>query len=122
MLRHLIEIKSMAAALLITLLTGFIITMVIYFSDLHETLLNPLSDLTLMIGVLSAGFFTARSRGSRGLARGVGMGLIFFLLSFFYTLLMDSSSLTFGLIMKDLLLMSAAGAVGGTLGVSTAVD
>ncbi len=114
------EIRGFLVAVLSALILGSVLALVVYWSPLKETLLDPLADFTLMISVFVGGWYAAFHTGNRGLVRGVIIGLMFFTLMFLITLAVNPALVSLGSVIKDLLFAVACGGLGGILGVGMA--
>ncbi|MGI6549239.1 MAG: TIGR04086 family membrane protein [Syntrophomonadales bacterium] len=111
------EFRGLLVALISAVIIGSILAMVVYWTPLRETLLDPLADFTLMLGVFIGGWYSARHYGNRGLLRGMAIGLMFFVFVFLATLIFNPALVSFGSIIKDLALGIVCGGLGGILGV-----
>lgn len=114
------EIHGFLVALFTALILGSVLALIVYWSPLKETLLDPLADFTLMISVFIGGWYSAYRAGNRGLVRGVIIGLLFFTLMLLVTLVVNPALVSFGSFIKDLLFAVACGGLGGILGVGMA--
>jgi len=114
------EIRGFLVALLSAVVLGSILALIVYWSPLKETLLDPLADFTLMISVFIGGWYSANYHGNRGLVRGVVIGLLFFIFMLLVTLVVNPALVSLGSVIKDLLFGIACGGLGGILGVGMA--
>ena len=114
------EIRGFLVALMSALVLGSVLALIVYWSPLKETLLDPLADFTLMISVFIGGWYSAYHAGNRGLVRGVIIGLLFFTLMLLITLAVNPALVSLGSVIKDLLFALTCGGLGGILGVGMA--
>jgi len=115
------DLKSLSWAALISLLLCTLSAAVIYYTDLSETLLKPLSTAVLILSILPGGFYAGKVYGSKGFLHGSRIGLWSFVLILAATLLLRGLETT-GIkeIISTLLICCVSGAVGGILGIGFA--
>ncbi len=111
------EFRGFLVALVSAVIIGSVLALVVYWSPLRETLLDPLADFTLMLSVFIGGWSSAHHHGNRGLVRGVAIGLTFFAFVFLVTLIVNPALVSFASMIKDLALGMVCGGLGGILGV-----
>lgn len=112
-----IELRAIVRAILFSLLLGLIAATVVYFSSLSEELLPALGKGILILSVFLAACQVSRHHGSKGLIRGLSIGVFFFIIMLIATIIFDSSLLTLKTISYTLLLCLLAGGAGGIMGI-----
>lgn len=112
-----IEVKGLGKGILVSLVLCLLVTPVIYFTGIEETIMPTLGNLVLAIGIFWCGCYVSKSYGSKGLVRGTSMGLVFFILMLIATFIFDSSLIGFKTFLYTLSLCIVAGGLGGILGI-----
>lgn len=112
-----VEIKGLGKALACAVILGLTAALVVYYSGLQETLLNPLGKLALIISVFWGGCHVSKSYGSKGMIRGMSLGLMFFIIMLIATLSFAPAHIDIKSFLYSLLLCIAAGGLGGILGI-----
>ena len=111
-------LKGAAAAIALTVLAAAVLAAMMYFSDVPELLV---SALIFLIGALSCavgGFFVCRAAGTKGLANGAAVGLLYYIVLAAAALIIRRE---LPLDAHMLIMLAAAllsGMLGGVLGVS----
>ena len=113
------EIHGFLVALLTTLILGSVLALIVYWSPLKETLLDPWLIYPYDKRIHRWLVFSLPCR-QPGLVRGVIIGLLFFTLMLLVTLVVNPALVSFGSFIKDLLFAVACGGLGGILGVGMA--
>lgn len=113
-------IKSVAFALVFSLLSAVIFASVLRFSGLSDKVIYPVNQTVKVLSAfLGALFFV---RGEKGLLKGVATGLLFTALSYLtFAAIGGDFSLSWW-ILVELLLAALAGTVGGVIGVNFRKD
>lgn len=112
-----IEVKGLGKGLLLSLVLCVLVTPLVYFTGIKETVMPTLGNLILAVGIFWCGCYVSKSHGSKGLVRGLSMGLVFFILMLIGTFIFDSSLIGFKTFLYTLSLCLAAGGLGGILGI-----
>lgn len=112
-----IELKTIGKTLVWSLLLCLVTAMVVYFSGIRETLLPTLGKLILIITVFSAGCAVSRQYGSKGLVRGMTIGVAFFILMLIGTIGFYPDLISFKSFLSTLAITVTAGGLGGILGI-----
>jgi putative membrane protein (TIGR04086 family) len=112
-----IEVKGLGKGILVSLLLCLLVTPVVYFTGIKETVMPALGNLILAIGIFWCSSYVSKSYGSKGLVRGVSMGLVFFILMLIATFISNSSLIGFKTFLYTLSLCLVAGGLGGILGI-----
>ncbi len=113
-----VEMKAIGRALLISFILSVLIAVIIYFTGLKETLLASLGKIILTISVFWAGSYVSKFHGSKGLVRGMSMGLVFFIIMLIATIIFNQSVISLSSFFYSLAVCMAAGGLGGILGIS----
>lgn len=112
-----IELKGLGKGLLVSLVLCLLVAPVVYFTGIKETAMPALGNLILAIGIFWCGCCVSKSYGSKGLVRGISMGLVFFILMLIATFIFNSSLIGFKTFLYTLSLCLIAGGLGGILGI-----
>lgn len=112
-----IEVKGLGKGILVSLVLCLLVTPVVYFTGIKETVMPALGNLILAIGIFWCSCYVSKSYGSKGLVRGVSMGLVFFILMLIATFISNSSLIGFKTFLYTLSLCLVAGSLGGILGI-----
>ncbi|MDD3365273.1 MAG: TIGR04086 family membrane protein [Syntrophomonas sp.] len=112
-----IELKGLGNAIIIALLLCTLASILVYFTGLKETLLNPIAKLVLVISVFSGGCYVSKAYGNKGLVRGVSLGIMFFTLMFITTLIYSPAHIYFKGFVYTLTVCIVSGGIGGILGI-----
>jgi putative membrane protein (TIGR04086 family) len=112
-----IELTGILKAIVYSLVLSILATVLIYYSSLPETLFAPLGNLIMVISIFMGACHVSKAHGSKGLIRGVNMGVVFFILMFMATLAFNSSLISIKSFLFTLLLCVISGALDGILGV-----
>ena len=107
------KLSALVIVSLTSLVVGAILAILVYYTGLHETLINPLADCTLILAVFVGAFWAAKTRGSRGLITGLSVGGLFFILVFLATLILDPGRIEAGSFLSHIFLAVVAGSLGG---------
>lgn len=113
-----IEVKALGKAFLASLLLVFLSAIIVYYTSLSEAVLPTLGKSILAVAVFIASSLAARDRGSKGLLRGINMGLVIFIISIITTLALQPGEFAFKSSLYALCLCLISGAIGGVVGVS----
>lgn len=112
-----VELKGLGKGLLISLILCLLSAPLVYLTGIKETILPTLGNFILAIGVFWCGCYVSKSYGSKGLVRGITMGLTFFILMLIATFALNSALISFKTFLYTLALCLAAGGLGGILGI-----
>lgn len=111
------ELKGLGMAIAIGLLLSTLVSALIYFTNLKETLLIPLSKAVLIISVFAGGCMVSKARGNKGLVRGISLGIMFFTLMLVTTLIASPSHIYLKGFFYTLIACIVSGGLGGILGI-----
>jgi putative membrane protein (TIGR04086 family) len=112
-----VELKGLGKGLLLSLIICLVSAPLIYFTGIKETILPTLGNLIIAVGVFWCGCYVSKSYGSKGLVRGMSMGLTFFILMLVATFIFNSSLIDFKTFLYTLCLCLISGSLGGILGI-----
>jgi putative membrane protein (TIGR04086 family) len=112
-----IEVKGLGKGLVLSLVLCLLVTPLIYFTGIKETVMPTLGNLILAVGIFWCSCYVSKSYGSKGLIRGVSMGLVFFILMLIATFIFNSSLIGFKTFLYTLSLCLVTGGLGGILGI-----
>lgn len=112
-----VELKGLGKAIIIALVLGIVAAVVVYFTDLQETLLNPLANIVLIISIFYGSCYLSKSHGNKGLLRGMSFGLSFFILMLAATIILNPALIDFKSFIYNLLICMISGILGGIVGV-----
>ncbi|MEN6350273.1 MAG: TIGR04086 family membrane protein [Syntrophomonas sp.] len=112
-----IELRALVKGLILSLILCLIAATVVYYSNLSETIFPSLGRIILITGAFFCACLVSSAHGSKGLLRGVTMGILFFIILFIATLVFGSSHIAFKSFFYSLLTFIIAGGLGGILGI-----
>lgn len=112
-----VELKILGRTLLLSALLALISGVIVYYTPLPESLLSPLGKIILIFTIFIAGCLVSKAYGSKGLVRGMSMGIIYFILVLAFTFIFDPSIVSFKIFLAALLTALTAGGLGGILGI-----
>ena len=113
-----VELRAIGRALLFSLVLCVFVATIVYYTGLKETLLASLGKIILTISVFYAGTYVSKYHGSKGLVRGVTMGVIFFIIILTASLIFNKATIGLGAFFYSLIVCVTAGGLGGILGIS----
>ena len=112
-----VELRAITKAVLFSLVLGLISAFVIYFSSLSEELLPALGKGILILSIFLAACQVSKHYGSKGLIRGLSIGMVFFIIMLVATFIFNPSLIALKTFVYTLLLCLMAGGLGGILGI-----
>lgn len=112
-----IELKVIGKALGWSVLLCLVTAALVYFTGIRETLLPTLGKLIIILTVFGAGCSVSRQYGSKGLVRGMTIGLAFFILMLIATIGLRPELISFKSFFSMLAITITAGGLGGILGI-----
>jgi len=112
-----IELVGIGKALLTSILLSLLAAICVYYTGLAETLFAPLGNVILVISIFLGACHVSKCHGSRGLLRGINMGVVFFILLLIATLIFNPSLINLKTFLFTTLLCVISGGLGGILGV-----
>lgn len=111
------ELRGLGIAILLGLLLSTVVSALIYFTGLKETLLVPLSKAVLVISVFAGGCAVSKAHGNKGLVRGISLGVMFFTLMLITTLIASPGHIYLKGFFYTLAACIISGGLGGILGI-----
>ncbi len=118
MLKNLsIELVGLGKALAASVVLSLLATVLIYYTGLAETLFAPLGNVIMVISIFLGGCHVSKAHGSKGLLRGINIGVAFFILMFIATLVFNPSLISMRTFLLTLTMCVVSGGLGGILGV-----
>lgn len=111
------ELKGLGIALGMGIVLCTLAAVVVYYSGIRETILNPLGKAVMVLSVFCGGTVVSRAYGNRGLVRGATLGLMFFIVMLITTFLANPTHIYLMGFIYTLTACLVAGALGGVLGV-----
>lgn len=109
-----------AAALVLSLVLVAILTLVVYFGDLNESLVSTLVLAASVVSVIAGAFVLARNITGGGLLNGLVLGLFYCLILIGVSLLLDGSVAFDFKNLTRILIILAGSMLGGVLGINSA--
>jgi len=110
-------IRGFTWALLISVILSLIITLLLYFTSVSETLLPSFATLIFFISILLGSTISARHAGNRGLIHGLIVGLLYLTFSLILSLLISTDPFSWLLFAKKITYTFIGGALGGVVGI-----
>jgi len=111
------ELKGLGHGLLVSVVLALTSAVIVYYSGIRETILPMLGNIILIISVFWAGCYVSRQYGSRGLVRGIAMGIVCFVLILIATYIFNPSLISLKAFMQSLAVCVFSGALGGIVGI-----
>ncbi|MDD2620594.1 MAG: TIGR04086 family membrane protein [Syntrophomonadaceae bacterium] len=112
-----IELKALGKALVFSFVLCLLAAVIVYYSSLNETLFPTLGRIILISSIFLCGCQVSKAYGSKGLLRGVTMGLVSFIILVIATYTFDSSLIDLKSFIYTLCQCITAGGLGGILGI-----
>jgi len=112
-----VELKVIGKALVWSVFLCVVIAIVVYFTGIKETLLPTLGKMIIILTVFGAGCSVSRHYGSKGLVRGMTMGIAFFILMVIATIGFQPELISSKSFLSMLAITLTAGGLGGILGI-----
>ena len=117
-----IELQGLFKSLLFGMIACIVASVIIYFSALEETLTGTIGRLILIASVFYAACYVSKSYGSKGLIRGLTMGVSFYIVLLIASLIFQVSGIDIQTYLLNLLICLGAGSFGGILGIGLNSD
>lgn len=111
-----VEIMAISKAILISLVLCILAGITVYYSSIPDTSMALIGKLIVIFSVFWAGCYVSKYYGSKGLVRGISMGIAFFIVMLIATLAFDTSLINLGGLLYSLITCIVAGGLGGILG------
>ncbi len=110
-------LKGVLAALIITVLGSALLGIAYHVTSLGEKTLPLTSSILYYISIFAGSVLAARWAGYKGLVHGIGVAVIFMLLSWLIGHFLLNTAAAAGVVLQKAIISCLAGAVGGVLGV-----
>jgi len=117
-----VELQGLFKSLLFGMIACIVASVVIYFTALEETSTGMIGRLILIASVFYAACYVSKSYGSKGLIRGLTMGVLFYIVLLIASLIFPVSRIDIMRYLLNLLICLGAGAFGGILGIGLNSD
>jgi putative membrane protein (TIGR04086 family) len=114
-----IELAALGKAFIWSVLLCLVAGAIVNLTSLSENLLPYLGKAIFLLTVFVGAFYSARAYGSKGLIRGINMGLLFFITILIITMILQKAALGLTTLLWVLLQCIAAGGAGGIAGISS---
>lgn len=112
-------LKCVLLSFVMTVLLGGILAFVVYFWQVEEPTVKIIIFAVMILSVLFGSFVLAKNLEKNGLVNGLLMAIIYFLIILIISFVLNGS-LSFGVNnITRLVTLSAAGMLGGILGINT---
>ncbi|MDD2586806.1 MAG: TIGR04086 family membrane protein [Syntrophomonadaceae bacterium] len=112
-----VELSGLGSAAALSLILCLLSATIIYCTSLSEALLGSVGKIILIIAVFWGGCYVSKAHGSKGLVRGINMGIVFFILMLAATLIFNAALINFKTFFYTLFICITSGALGGILGI-----
>ena len=112
-------LKGVGISLAFTLISLTIFSALLTYTSLSENLIQPVVISVTGISILAGSFFATRKVGKNGIIKGIVVGLIYILLIYLISSLVNGGNfaITMGSIIM-ILIGILCGAIGGIIGVN----
>ena len=112
-------IKGVGISILFTFICLTFFSALLTYTNLSENLIQPVVISVTGISILAGSFFATRKVGKNGIIKGIAVGLIYILLIYLTSSIVNGGSfaLTIGSIIM-ILVGILCGAIGGIIGVN----
>ena len=112
-------LKGVGISFSFTLICLTIFSALLTYTNLSENLIQPVVIAVTGISILAGSFFATRKVGKNGIIKGIGVGLIYILLIYVISSIVNGGNftLTIGSVIM-ILIGILCGAIGGIIGVN----
>ena len=112
-------LKGVGISFAFTLISLTIFSALLTYTSLSESLIQPVVISVTGISILVGSFFATRKVGKNGIIKGIGVGLIYILLIYLISSIVNGGNfaLTMGSVIM-ILIGILCGAIGGIIGVN----
>ena len=112
-------LKGVGISFSFTLICLTIFSALLTYTNLSENLIQPVVIAVTGISILAGSFFTTRKVGKNGIIKGIGVGIIYILLIYAISSIVNGGNftLTIGSVIM-ILIGILCGAIGGIIGVN----
>jgi len=109
--------RGLLWALIISVILSIVVTLLLYFTPLSETLLPAFASLIFFLSILLGSTISARIAGNRGLFHGLGVGVVFLFLTAIFGIIIATDPFSWVLFAKKIAYTIIGGALGGIIGI-----
>ena len=112
-------IKGVGISFAFTLISLTIFSALLTYTSLSENLIQPVIISVTGISILAGSFFATRKVGNNGILKGITVGLIYIVLIYFISSIVNNGN--FSLNLGSIIMILAGiicGAIGGIIGVN----
>lgn len=110
-------LRGFTWALIISVVLSLIITLLLHFTAISETLLPSFATLIFFLSILLGSTICAKHAGNRGLFHGLLVGAFYLIFSLILSLLISTNPFSWFLLAKKIAYTFIAGALGGIIGI-----
>ena len=112
-------LKGVGISFGLTLICLTIFSALLTYTNLSESLIQPVVIAVTGISILAGSFFATKKVGKNGIIKGIGVGLIYILLIYVISSIVNGGNftLTIGSVIM-ILIGILCGAIGGIIGVN----
>ncbi|MDK2822956.1 MAG: hypothetical protein PWQ67_1824 [Clostridia bacterium] len=110
-------IKGLIWALFISVILSILITFLLHFTSISETLLPSFASLIFFLSILLGSTISAKSAGNRGLFHGLGVGILYLFFSIIFGIIVSTDPFSWVLFTKKIAYTLLGGALGGIIGI-----
>ena len=112
-------LKGVGISFAFTLISLTIFSALLTYTNLSESLIQPVVISVTGISILAGSFFATRKVGKNGIIKGIGVGLIYIFLIYLISSIVNGGNfaLTMGSVIM-ILIGILCGAIGGIIGVN----
>ena len=112
-------IKGVGISFAFTLICLTIFSALLTYTSLSENLIQPVVISVTGISILAGSFFATRKVGKNGILKGITVGLIYIILIYFISSIVNNGNFSFNLGSIIMILAGIiCGAIGGIIGVN----
>ena len=111
-------IKALIFSIILTLIALVVLSLVLSFSEVSESVINPAIIVISSVSILIGGFLVAKKIKQKGILNGAILGIIYMLIIYLISSLLNNN---FSLGISAFIMIGAgmlSGALGGILGVN----
>jgi putative membrane protein (TIGR04086 family) len=109
--------KGLLSSIIITIILSIIFSLLLQYTPLSESLLSGFSTFVFFISMFLGSTIAAHTAGHKGLLYSTTVSFSYFLLILCFCLCLDSSLLTFPLILKKIVSTIVSSFLGGIIGI-----
>lgn len=112
-------LKGVGISFGLTLICLTIFSALLTYTNLSESLIQPVVIAVTGISILAGSFFATKKVGKNGIIKGIGVGLIYILLIYVISSIVNGGNFTLTISSVIMILIGIlCGAIGGIIGVN----